>query len=131
MAKKVKRGPKKPAVRVAKKVAAGRRPKAKKAGKPAKLRSSWFDPKSHKPLIGEYSQRLQPFMQAVADGEVDAEELEAQEGRLIRAMKAVESKLDPQLHAQVTELLCELAAYDVMQMLHSLEQLRPKTKFMG
>jgi len=31
----------------------------------------------------------------------------------------------------VTELLCELTAYDVMQMLHAMQSSRPQTKFKG
>jgi hypothetical protein len=46
-------------------------------------------------------------------------------------MREIEPKLDEALHAQVTKLLCELAAYDVMQMIHGVTAGRPKTKFKG
>ena len=46
-------------------------------------------------------------------------------------MKAVEPLLDDALHAKVTELLCELTAYDLMQTLHEMQKTRHKTVFRG
>jgi hypothetical protein len=46
-------------------------------------------------------------------------------------MKEIEPKLDDGLHAKVTELLCELTAHDLMQMLYQMQQARPKTVFRG
>jgi hypothetical protein len=46
-------------------------------------------------------------------------------------MKEVEPKLDDATHAKMTELLCELSAYNVMSMLHSLHEARPVSKFRG
>jgi hypothetical protein len=46
-------------------------------------------------------------------------------------MKEVEPLLDDDLHARVTILLCELVAYDMMQMLKVLQDLRPQTRFQG
>jgi hypothetical protein len=46
-------------------------------------------------------------------------------------MREIEPKLDDALHAKVTKLLCELAAYDVMQMIHGVAVGRPKTEFRG
>ena len=42
----------------------------------------------------------------------------------IAAMKAVESTLDDAQHAQVTKLLAELAAYTVMELLHTMTQAK-------
>ncbi len=103
----------------------------KRAAKPAPRPPSWFDAASHKPLIGGYLQRLEPFIAALADGQIDDAELGAQEKRLVASMKQVEPKLDAALHGRVTELLCELTAYDVMQMLHAMQTTRPKAKFQG
>jgi hypothetical protein len=105
--------------------------KAKPAVKPAPAPPSWFDEASHKPRIAEYAQRLQPFIDAMADGKIDTGEVKAQEQRLVAMMKAVEPKLPRALHAQVTELLCELTAYDIMQLLHTLQVQRPHTTFQG
>ena len=108
-------------------------PKTKAAPRPKRSRSisSWFDVASHKPLIAEQARRLKTFLAAVADGLIDEAELEAQEKRLVQVMKEVQPLLEPGLHAKVTELLCELTAYDLMQVMHSFHQARPKTTFRG
>jgi hypothetical protein len=67
----------------------------------------------------------------MADGKVTDAELKAQEGRVVELLKEIEPQLEPNLHARVTQLLCELTAYDVMQMLNMLEQSRPASKFRG
>ncbi len=106
----------------------------KKTGDTAKApagRLKWFDEKSHAPLIEGYARRLDSFIQTMADGIVDDKELTAQEERLVALMKELEPLLDDQLHGKVTQLMCELTAYDIMQMVHNLQQARPKTKFRG
>ena len=104
--------------------------KPTRAAKPAG-RQKWFDEASHEPLIEQYARQLDSFIQTMADGVVDEGEIAAQEKRLIDLMKEVETLLDDEVHAKVTRLLCELTAYDIMQMLHSLQEARPKTKFRG
>jgi len=49
----------------------------------------------------------------------------------VKLMKEVEPVLPPELHAKVTQLLYELTAYDLMQILHAMEQARPKAVFQG
>ena len=39
--------------------------------------------------------------------------------------------LDAAAHAKVTELLCELTASDLMQVLHTMHAARPQTEFQG
>lgn len=106
------------------------------AAKPAKSadgpRQSWFDDESNKPLIDNYAQKLSGFMDAIADGHVDEDEISAQEKRLVSIMKEVEPELSSEQHAKVTQLLCELTAYDLMQMIHSWGTARPApTTFQG
>jgi hypothetical protein len=67
----------------------------------------------------------------MADGIVDKAELKAQEARLVALMKEIEPGLDDALHEKITHLLCELTAYDLMQMMHALQVARPKTEFRG
>ncbi len=105
--------------------------KAAKSTKAAKPRVKWMSDKSGAPLIEQYARKLTSFMEAVADGEVDDSEVKAQEERLIKLMKEVEPVLDDRLHAKVTRLLCELAAYDLMQVLNSMHKAKPKTVFRG
>jgi hypothetical protein len=93
---------------------------------PAMARIPWFDEKSKDPLIDNYVQKMETFLKAMAYGKIDAGELKAQEERLVKSMKEVEALLDDKQHAKVTQLLCELTAYDVMQSLCGLQQARPK-----
>jgi len=46
-------------------------------------------------------------------------------------MQEVEPLLSDEQHAKVTQLLVELTAYDVMNVLHSMHEARPKTVFRG
>lgn len=94
-------------------------------------KQSWLDANSQAPLIDEYTQKLGTFVEAMADGRVDDKEMSDQEARLVAILKEVEPKLDDALHARVTELLCELTAYNVMQTLYSIQQARVKTTFQG
>jgi hypothetical protein len=84
-------------------------------------RTSWLDADNH-PDIDAHVQQLDHFAKAIADGVIDKDELAAQEKNLIAAMKAVEPSLSDEQHAQVTKLLAELAAYTVMELLHTMTQ---------
>lgn len=100
--------------------------KAKKSS-----RLNWFDEKTSAPLIDGYARQLKSFIQTMADGKVEEHEVKAQEKRLVELMKEIEPKLDDEMHAKITQLLCELTAYDIMQILYQMEQARPKTQFVG
>src|SRR5262245_57686629 len=94
-------------------------------------RTPWLDDKSDTPLLETYARRLDSFLQTMADGKVDEAEIQAQEARLVGLMKEVEPLLDGALHEKVTRLLCELTAYDMMQLVFTMQQARPKTVFRG
>jgi hypothetical protein len=123
--KVIRKATKKPAKAAVKKVV------RKKAAPAAGRRMSWLDATGEVPQIETYARRLNSFMDALADGVVDDAELKAQEKRLVKLLREIEPKLDPALHGRVTELLCELTAYDLMQVLHSMHARRPKTVFRG
>lgn len=99
--------------------------------KPTTPKTPWFDAASEAPLLGEYARKLDSFLDAVADGKVTSKELTAQEDRLVTLMKEVEPLLSPEAHEKVTQLLCEVTAYDLMNTLHMAGQSRPKTVFRG
>ena len=99
--------------------------------KASRDKTPWFDAGSDSELLTEYARKLDSFLDVVADGKVDAKELEAQEQRVVRLMKEVEPLLPPEAHAKVTELLCEVTAYDLMNTLHMAGKSRPQTKFRG
>ena len=94
-------------------------------------RTSWFDEKAEHPLVQQEVRRLDSFTSAMADGVVDRGELEAQEQRLTTAMKALEPVLDDALHGQVTKVLIELSAYNIMRLLHELQAQRARAAFEG
>jgi hypothetical protein len=108
-----------------------KKPQAGVAKSKAVARLKWFDEKSGAPLIEGYTKKLRSFLGAMADGRVEESEVKAQEKHLVDLMKKVEPLLDDEVHAKVTELLCELTAYDLMQILHVMDANRPRTKFRG
>jgi len=94
-------------------------------------KTPWFDAASDSPLLAEYARKLDSFLDVVADGRVDTKELEEQEKRLVNLMKQVEPLLSPEAHEKVTELLCEVTAYDLMNTFHMAGKARPQVKFRG
>ena len=81
--------------------------------------------------LAEYARKLDSFLDVVADGKVTAGELDAQEKRVVSLMKEVEPLLSPEAHDKVTQLLCEVTAYDLMNTFHMATKARPKTTFRG
>jgi hypothetical protein len=86
-------------------------------------RASWIHDDTTPDLDAHVGQ-LEHFTQSLADGVIDAHELATQEQNLVTAMKAVEGSLDDAMHAKVTRLLAEVAAYAVMRTLHEMAQAR-------
>src|SRR5512142_2270296 len=107
--------------------------KGDEKGKKAKSqgRMSWLDADSGEPMIHRYTERLNTFVEAMADGKVEAKELEDQEVRLVTLLKEIEPKLGDELHGEVTELLCELTAYNIMHTMFEVAEAQPRTKFRG
>lgn len=123
---------------MAKKRASSAAPAKKPSKKPAatkgkknRSRVRWFDDKSGAPLIERYARQLNSFMEALRDGRVEDAEVKEQEERLVARMKQVEPLLDDSVHDAVTELLCELTAYDLMQVLNAMDKARHKQTFRG
>ena len=87
-------------------------------------RVGWFDEKTHVPVIDEQVHKLSLFVDAMADGVIDRDELGKQQESLVEAMKAVEGDLNDEQHAKVTRLLEELSAYNIMRLLHELQHAR-------
>jgi predicted transcriptional regulator len=92
-------------------------------------RTSWFDDKAEHEAIQERASKLEYFTNALADGVVSKQELGSQERRLVAAMKKLEPALSDDLHAQVTNVLMELTAYNVMRLLHELQGERVRMVF--
>ncbi len=94
-------------------------------------RKSWLDDKAESTLIDDYARDLSGFIEAMADGVMEAQEVQQQEQRVVALMKQIEPQLDDKMHEQVTKLLCEMSAFSVMQVLHELYEARPKVAFRG
>jgi 3-methyladenine DNA glycosylase Tag len=94
-------------------------------------RTAWFDEGSNASLIAEQAQRLDSFLEAIADGKVTESEVKSQEERVVKLMEEIEPQLDAKLHGRVTELLCELTAYDLMQALNMMQTAKQTSKFRG
>jgi hypothetical protein len=82
----------------------------------------WFDETTGKPCLDEYVQEMDAFQAAMQDGRVDQHELDAQEDRLVAVMRAIEPQLDDRTHALVTELICELSCYSLLETIRALQQ---------
>lgn len=94
-------------------------------------RINWFDTETELPALDEHVAKLEHFTDAMADGVIDAGELAKQEQAVVRAMKAVQDRLDDEQHALVTALLLEVSAYNVMTVLHDLAGERLSQAFEG
>jgi hypothetical protein len=92
-------------------------------------RIDWFDDKTSLPVIDEQVQKLAGFVDAMADGVIETSELEKQQSSVVQAMKAVQGDLNDAQHEKVTRLLVELSAYNVMRLLHELQQTRLQRAF--
>lgn len=88
-------------------------------------RKSWLDEKGETTLIDGYAQQSTAFIEAMADGKIDESEVAQQETKLVELMKKIEPNLSDEQHAEITELLCELSCFNVMQMLSVIEKSRP------
>jgi hypothetical protein len=92
-------------------------------------RTSWFDEKAEYPVIQEEVNKLRSFTDAMADGVVEKQELDAQEQRLVAAMRLLEPELNDDLHHKVTTVLLEMSAYNIMRLLHELHAERARVAF--
>jgi len=92
-------------------------------------RIDWFHDKTSLPVIDEQVQKLAGFVEAMADGVIEKSELEKQQSSVVQAMKAVQGDLNDAQHEKVTRLLVELSAYNVMRLLHELQQTRLQRAF--
>jgi hypothetical protein len=94
-------------------------------------RLKWLDDKANAPLISDYAQQMTSFIQAMADGVIEEKEIEQQEARVVKLMKEIEPLLDDELHGKVTQMLCEVVVYDLMQTMQALQQERMTATFRG
>lgn len=92
-------------------------------------RTDWFDDKAGHPVFEAQVEKLESFTSALADGRISKQELDAQERRLVAAMRALEPALSDAQHAQATTVFVELTAYNIMRLLHELQTERARLSF--
>jgi len=90
-------------------------------------RKSWVDPETNEPLIDDYAKKMANFMRAFADGVITEQEISDQEARVVDLMREVEVHLDDAAHAEVTRLMCELTAFNIMQFVYEMQVSRATT----
>lgn len=93
-------------------------------------KQSWIDPETNEPLIDQTARQLESLVRAFQDGVISDREISDQEARLVDLMKDIEPSLDDTTHANVTRLLCELTAYNIMQLTYEMQKARA-TMFRG
>jgi hypothetical protein len=93
------------------------------------VRIDWFDDKTNAPVVDEQVHKLEHFVASMADGIIEKNELEKQQASVVAAMKSVEKDLTDSQHEKVTRLLIELSAYNIMRLLHELQQARVQKAF--
>jgi len=91
-------------------------------------RASWLSD-DELPALAEQVEKLEHFTNSLADGLVDADELNKQQENLAVAMKAVEADLSDEQHEKVTKVLVELTAFNIMHLLHDLAAERARKAF--
>ena len=90
-------------------------------------RKSWIDEATNEPLIDDYAAKLTTFLDAMADGVIDDKEMSDQETRLVALLKEVEPTLNDEQHAKMTELMCELSAFNIC-LLYTSPSPRDRTR---
>jgi hypothetical protein len=87
------------------------------------MRRSWFDP-DNTLSFQQYYQHLESWQQALADGRVDASEVEAQARRVADLLREIEPTLTDAQHARLTDVFGEMAVLQAMQ--QSLVQVQER-----
>jgi hypothetical protein len=88
-------------------------------------RMSWFSEEGDEVMFQHYVERMESWQQAIADGTITAEEVRDQAQRVADLLKAVEGRLDDDLHAQVSEALMEWAVLQGMSTTLIMQQTPP------
>jgi len=74
-------------------------------------RVNWFDTESNEPLFTQYVSQMDSWQEAMADGVIDAQELQKQADRVTQLLGDLQPRLSDELHKDVTRVLFELAVF--------------------
>ena len=80
-------------------------------------RAKWFDGASNELLFSKYVDQMSSWQEAIADGVIDPEEIDAQVERVGALLQEVEPLLTDALHDKLTNIFYEMAVlYGMVQM---------------
>lgn len=107
------------------------KPKSKPTAKKPRGRTPWLGDEANPILIDEYAMELDSFLKAMKDGVITKKEVHDQEKHVASMMAEIEPLLWDELHEKITTLLVTLSAFNVMQTINTLQELRPSQSFIG
>jgi len=84
----------------------------------------WFDDKTGYLIIDEHIAQRASFQKILADGWITPEELRGQAESVAAMFRELERLLTPEIHARLTDALCELAVLHALQQ-RFLKQAQP------
>jgi len=85
-------------------------------------RRSWFDPESNELMFSKYMEQMESWQQALADGVVEPEEVQQQAEKVANMLRALEPKLNDELHEELTQIFYEWAVLQGMETLARLTE---------
>ena len=83
---------------------------------------SWFDVESSEMMFTEYLERMESWQKALSDGIIQPAEFREQADRVADLLRALEPKLNDELHAEVTQILYEWAVLQAMEKIVDLSE---------
>ncbi|WP_287129256.1 hypothetical protein [Candidatus Cyanaurora vandensis] len=101
-------------------------PTTKVATNPA-VPERWFDEASGEIYAVRFVERMESWQRAMADGQIDASEIQAQGDWVTGLLRGIEPSLSPEAHQKLTLALQELAVLQGMQSYALLQHLDPTT----
>ncbi len=85
------------------------------------LPEAWFNEQTNEVYSVQFFQRMSSWQAAIADGRIEPEEIQTQAERVNGLLRSLETTLNDQAHAKLTETFGELAVLQGMQSYALLE----------
>ncbi len=85
------------------------------------MRTPWFDEQSGE-LAFQIISRADSWQMAVADGVVTQEEVNTQKRSVALLLKAIDERVDDEVHSLITEVLKEVSVLNAMQLFYASEE---------
>ena len=79
-------------------------------------KSTWFDAESNELMFSKYVTHMDSWQEAMADGIIEPWEIKRQAERVGELLRALEPKLNDDLHEEITNIFYEVAVlYGMVQ----------------